>query len=293
MQSISHIRTLLDQYGLHPKKRFGQNFLHDHNQLRKLIDAAHVQAGDVVLEVGPGTGTLTETLLDAGAQVIAVEIDRDLAALLQETLGERITLIEADCLDKGRTLNPAIVREIGERPFKMVANLPYNAASPLMTALLLDHPTCTRQCVTIQKEVADRLTASPSTKAYGPLGIIVQALARVEKIGTVPASCFWPQPQVVSAMVAITPIDFTSLEHTGHPLTGVTAATEHPLAESANRHAFARFITDLFSKRRKQLGSIIADHAHLPAGVVPRQRPETLSVEQLIALWQRTGVIKP
>jgi 16S rRNA (adenine1518-N6/adenine1519-N6)-dimethyltransferase len=205
MQPISHIRTLLEQRGLHPKKRFGQNFLHDHNQLRKLIDAADLAPGDVVLEIGPGTGTLTETLLDAGAQVIAVEIDRDLAALLRETLGERITLIEADALDKGRTLNPLIVEAIGGRPFKLVANLPYNAASPLITALLLDHPQCTRQSITIQREVADRLVANPHTKAYGPLGIIVQALAHVERIGVVPASCFWPRPQVVSAMVRITP----------------------------------------------------------------------------------------
>ena len=107
MQSISEIRALLDQYGLRPRHRFGQNFLHDKNQLAKLIDAADVRAGDLVLEVGPGTGTLTEALLERGVELVASEIDTDLVQLLTDRLGDRITLIAGDCLDRGRTLAPA------------------------------------------------------------------------------------------------------------------------------------------------------------------------------------------
>lgn len=261
MQSISEIRRLLDERGIRPKHRLGQNFLHDHNQLRRLIAAAGVAAGDLVLEVGPGTGTLTEALLDAETEVIACELDDDMVAILTDRLADRITLIHGDCLDRGRTLNPQIVETIGPREFSLVANLPYQAASPLMSALAMT-PTCRGQYVTIQKEVADRLLAKPGTKAYGPLGIIIQSLAEVKLIATIPATCFWPQPKVVSAMVAITP-------------------REHGLADP---RSFARFITDVFSKRRKQLGTILGRDIDWPEGIEPTMRPEALTVDQLVAL---------
>ena len=133
MQTLSEIRALLDSRGLRPRKRFGQNFLHDKNQLRRLVDASGVGEGDVVLEVGPGTGTLTEALLERGARVIASEIDEDLAGISEERLGDRVTLVRGDCLGGRRTLAPAIVAAIDGRSFTLVANLPYQAASPLMT----------------------------------------------------------------------------------------------------------------------------------------------------------------
>ena len=108
-------------------------------------------------------------------------------------------------IDISRPLHPQIPVWPGDRPFKLVANLPYQVASPLMAALLLDHPHCTGQFVTIQKEVADRLLAGPGSKAYGPLGIIIQALGEVRKIAAVKPASFWPQPKVTSAMVSITP----------------------------------------------------------------------------------------
>lgn len=268
MQTLSVIRSLLDERGLRPRKRFGQNFLHDKNQLRKLIDAADLVPGSLVLEVGPGTGTLTEALLEAGAIVIACELDRDLADLVDERLGERITLIRGDCLDRGRVINPAIVEAIATRPFKLVANLPYQVASPLMSSLLIDHANCQGQYVTIQKEVADRLLSPPGTKAYGPLGIIVSALAKVERIATLAPTCFWPSPKVTSAMAAITPRD------------------DHGVTDPAS---FARFVTQLFTKRRKQLGSILGRDAPLPEGVTSDQRPESLTISQLIDLSQRTA----
>lgn len=205
MQTISEIRRLLDERGLRPKRSLGQNFLHDQNQLRKLIDAADLDRGDVVLEVGPGTGTLTEALLESEAEVIACELDDNLADLVADRFAGRIALIRGDCLDKRRTLNAAIVDTIAARRFRLVANLPYNVASPLLATLLINHPNCAGQFVTIQKEVADRLLAKPGSKDYGPLGIIIQALAEVRRIGTVPPSCFWPQPKVTSAMVSLLP----------------------------------------------------------------------------------------
>ncbi|HRP62348.1 MAG TPA: 16S rRNA (adenine(1518)-N(6)/adenine(1519)-N(6))-dimethyltransferase RsmA [Phycisphaerales bacterium] len=266
MQTLSEIRQLLAERGLRPKHRFGQNFLHDKNQLAKLIGAAEIAPGDVVLEVGPGTGTLTEALLEHGAEVIACELDRDLAALVRDRLGDRITLIEGDCLEGERRLNRKIVSALAGRPFKLVANLPYQAASPLMGALLMDHPECAGVYVTIQKEVADRLLAPPGTKAYGPLTVIIRSLADVRKLAILKPTSFWPQPKVTSAMVAIT-----------------------PKPGSTPSHDFAKFITELFAKRRKQLGGIFAARGRTiqwPAGVSPEQRPESLDVDQLVALWQ-------
>lgn len=226
--------------------------------------AADLVAGDLVLEVGPGTGTLTEAMLERGAEVVACEIDRDLAGLLRDRLDDRIHLIEGDVLESGRRLAEAVRAALGDRAFKLVANLPYQVASPLMAGLLIDHPACTLQVVTIQAEVADRLLAEPGTKAYGPLGVIVQAFAAVERIATVKPGSFWPAPKVTSAMVRITPRD-----------------VERP----ADRAGFARFVTELFGKRRKQLGTILGADVTWPEGVVPTQRPEALRIDQMIELF--------
>jgi 16S rRNA (adenine1518-N6/adenine1519-N6)-dimethyltransferase len=290
MQSIAVIRSLLESRGLRPKHRLGQNFLHDHNHLRNLVARAGVESGDVVLEVGPGTGTLTEALLEAGAEVIAGELDPDMAAILRERIGDDIALIEADALDRGRTLNPAILDALAGRPFKLVANLPYQAASPLMSCLVIDHApdgvggaarggACLGQWVTIQKEVADRLVAPPGNKTYGPLGIIIQALAEVDRFAVVPPACFWPQPKVTSAMVEILPRSLDPAPATD----GDSAATI--LATADERRAFARFITDLFSKRRKQLGAVFGRTRPFPDGVDPADRPERLAVTQLVELF--------
>lgn len=275
MQTLSEIRQLLAERGLKPKHRLGQNFLHDKNQITKLLDAARLRPGELVLEVGPGTGALTEGLLERGAQVVACELDRDLADLVEARLGDRITLIRGDALAKQRQLNPTLVEALAGRPFKLVANLPYQVASPLIGALLIDHPppACVGQFVTIQREVAERLMAKPSTKEYGPLSIIVQALATVERISMLSPSCFWPQPEVTSAMVAIEP----------HRLKGRKSLS------SAEARDFAAFITRLFTKRRKQLGTTFGRaRTDWPEGVTANRRPEALSVEQLVALWRIT-----
>jgi len=297
VQTLTEIKTLLAARGLRPKHRLGQNFLHDKNQLTKLIDAAEVKPGDLVLEVGPGTGTLTGALLERGAEVIACELDADMAAIIREVFAERILadlrddrgrgrpgslrLVEGDCLGDPRTLNPAIIAAVAGRPFKLVANLPYQAASPLMSALLIEHDGCLGQFITIQKEVADRLRARPSNKEYGPLSIIVQAMAEVRLLSTLSPGCFWPQPEVTSAMVAVIPLP----QQVGSAL-----------PSAIDCRAFARFITELFTQRRKQLGGTLGRDAApwnslQSIGITPDLRPEALPPALLVQLWLafRTG----
>jgi 16S rRNA (adenine1518-N6/adenine1519-N6)-dimethyltransferase len=267
MQTLSEIRALLDERGLRPRHRFGQNFLHDHQQIRKLLDAADVVPDELILEVGPGTGVLSEALLERGVRLVTCEIDRDLAGIIRTRLGDRLTLIEGDCLDRGRTLNPEIIEALGDASFNLVANLPYQIASPLMATLALHHPQCRGQFITIQREVGDRLNAVPGTKAYGPLGIIIQSMCTVRRIGIVPATCFWPAPKVTSAMLALQP-----REGAREAMPGIAG------------EVFARFVTVLFSKRRKQLGTIFGRDHDWPTGITPDLRPDVLSVPQLQSL---------
>ena len=308
-QTLSDIKRLLADHGLRPKKKFGQNFLHDGNHLRKIMDAAKLAPGDTVLEVGPGTGALTERLVDEGANVIAVEIDRDMRPILEARLGEKITLHVGDALDGKHAINaevlallntplpsgegpgvrgesqpsksdagcdqadrsstdpspqPSPVGRGGQgKPFKLIANLPYNIASPLMANLAIDHLNMTGMVVMIQKEVADRLLAQLGTKAYGPLGVLIQALFEVERVCVLKPGCFYPPPSIDSAVVAM-------------------HRREQPMCEDAK--ALGELLHKLFSKRRKQLGSILGRDVALPDGVEITMRPEQLSVEQLCVL---------
>ncbi len=266
MQTLSEIKALLAGRGIRPKHRFGQNFLHDHNMLRKLVEAAGVRPGEVVLEVGPGTGTLTETLVEAGATVIACEIDPDMQAIVEERLGGRVTLVRDDCLDGKRALSPALLEALAGRPFVLVANLPYGAASPLMAILATRFPRCRGQYVTVQREVADRLEAEPGGRDYGPLTVVVRITSTVRDIATVKPGCFWPAPEVTSAMIAIEPLP------------------TQPFADDAERDRFEAFVHTLFSKRRKQLGAILGRDLPWPAGIEPTMRPEVLGPDALLGL---------
>jgi 16S rRNA (adenine1518-N6/adenine1519-N6)-dimethyltransferase len=279
MQTLSDIRSLLESKGLSPRKTFGQNFLIDHNLIRKLVDAAAVSTGDTILEVGPGTGALTEEFLARGANVIAAEIDRGLAALLRERFTpnssnpqstirnpqSHFSLIEGDCLQDKRHFSEPITKALGAAPFKLVSNLPYGAATPVMSVLLTDYPQCPGLFVTIQREVADRLTAKPGTKDYGTLSVIAQVAAEVHQIAVLPPECFWPRPDVTSAMVSL-------------------KRRERPLVE--NVRAFGDFCQQLFEKRRKQLGAVLGRSRQWPEGIAPTDRAESLSIEQLISLFR-------
>lgn len=272
-QTLTEIREELAARGIRPKHKFGQNFLHDHNQLRKLLAAAAPAPGELVLEVGPGTGTLTETMLDAGCEVVACELDRDMAEIVRmrnaHRLGKgagRVTLVEADCLDGKHALGAGLLEALGGRPFVLVANLPYQAATPLMATLLERHPECRGQFVTIQREVGDRLMAEAGSDAYGPISVTMTLLAEVEQIAVLAPGCFWPAPKVTSAMIAI------------RPRTGARAAD--PWSD------FSSFVQRVFGRRRKQLGAILGRDAVLAAGFDPVRRPETLTPAEWIALWK-------
>ena len=212
-QTLSEIKAALASRGLRPKHALGQNFLHDGNHLRAIVEAAEVGPGDRVLEVGPGTGTLTGALLDAGAEVVAVELDAGLAGLVRERFGGSpgFTLVEGDCLDGKHGLNAEMLDRLDSGDdtaapptFKLVANLPYQAASPLLANLAgLPGRPVTTAVVMLQKEVADRLAAEPGGRAYGALGVLLQAGHAIERLAVLPASCFWPQPKVASAVVRL------------------------------------------------------------------------------------------
>tara|TARA_B100001059_G_scaffold234544_1_gene277395 strand:- start:7 stop:840 length:834 start_codon:yes stop_codon:yes gene_type:complete len=262
MQTISEIREILNERGLHPKHRMGQNFLHDQNQLRRLLDASKVGPGDLVLEVGPGTGTLTEALLEKECEVIASELDKDMGDIIESRLGSRLTLVRGDCLDGPRAFSQDVLSALNDRSFRLVANLPYGAASPIMS-LLAAMPQCLGQFVTIQKEVGDRLLARPGTRQYGPLTVFVRAFADVRSIGTLSPNCFWPAPKVESIMIEIL------------PRTEAMDVTEHDLGKTIHL---------VFSKRRKQLGTILGRKEPLPNGIDPSRRPDSLEIEEILTL---------
>jgi 16S rRNA (adenine1518-N6/adenine1519-N6)-dimethyltransferase len=274
-QTLSEIRALLAGAGLAPRQRYGQNFLIDLNLMRKLVAAADVRPDDIILEVGPGTGSLTEILLDRGARVVGVEIDRGLQALLRERLGKhpRFTLVQADILASKHQINPLVLNLLDERQpgtggaRKLVANLPYQIATPLLMELLYAAPPFERLTCTIQKEVAERLAAEPRTAAYGPASVTSQTLAETELIAILPPSAFWPRPKVQSLMLTIRP----------------RAAAQIDVEDVAD---FVRFVQLGFGQRRKMLRRVVRDWALLDAlaafhraKVSPDARPEELTPE--------------
>ncbi|QQE10798.1 ribosomal RNA small subunit methyltransferase A [Planctomycetota bacterium] len=267
VQTLSEIKGMLAVRGLHPKKKFGQNFLHDHNHMQRILEAAEIGEGDVVLEVGPGTGALTEWLLEAGAEVVMVEIDRDMEDILKERLSQwegKWKLHVGSALKSKHEIADEVDELLGGRDFKLIANLPYNVASPLLANLATGYEKMQGAVVMIQKEVADRLAAKPGGKEYGALGIIVQAMCEVEEVSFLSGGCFWPAPRVGSSVV--------SLKRREKALTG----------DAGRLSAFLQLV---FSKRRKQLGGVLGrTFEGWPEGVNGEMRCGELSVEQLEAL---------
>ncbi len=267
-QSKHEIQALLAEANTHPRHRFGQNFMIDQNLVRIVADAGDIAAGDLVIEVGPGTGTLTEELLSRGAEVIAVEIDRDLARLLRERFADqaRFKLIEGDALSSKHALNEELAATLRvARPRKLVANLPYNIASPLVIELLIAGVDLL--AFTVQKEVADRLRAPAGSDAYGPLSVTAQLLSRVELLRTLPPQAFWPAPKIESALVRMT-------------------RNDHLGAEAAE---VGRFVHQVFSFRRKTLRRALAQagyQAPESLGFDLQLRPEEFPPTQLLELFR-------
>ncbi len=214
-QTQSYLRSLFARKGIAPRHRFGQNFLIDLNIHDLIVKSAQVGPGDVVLEVGPGAGALTSLMAATGATVVAVDIDPSMAGLTAEaTAGlPNVRVLNLDALKGKNKLNPEMLDNVRSglaagpgRRFKLVANLPYNVATPIIGNLLV-HPELnpTRAVATIQLELAQRMMAGPDTNDYGALTVLVQALAEVSIVRTLPPSVFWPRPNVDSAVVCLVP----------------------------------------------------------------------------------------
>lgn len=266
--------------GPRPRKRFGQHFLIDNNIIEKILAAASVEEGERVLEIGPGRGALTARLLEAGALVTAIEIDRDLAAMLRKKFSDAagFELIEADVLKLSFT---ELAAARGCR-FKAVANLPYNISGPLTARIIEEREAFTRLLFMYQKEVADRLVAGPGTKDYGVLSVLGQMYMDVRTEFRVPPGCFAPPPKVDSAVVGM-----TVLEAPRQPI------TDYPVLK--------RVVKAAFGQRRKTLANALKALG-LGAGEVAvaadaalidlKRRGETLSVAEFAALANAVSAIK-
>ncbi len=262
----SDVREIARRLGVRPSKRLGQNFVTDPGTVQRIVALAAVRADEVVLEVGPGLGSLTLALLPAARRVLAVEVDAALAAELPRTIrarapaaAGRLEVIAADAARVGELP--------GEPPSVLVANLPYNAAVPVVLHLLATVPSLTRGLVMVQAEVADRMTAPPGSRVYGVPSVKLAWFASARRAGPVPRTVFWPTPNVDSALVAFTRRD-------------------PPSAEVSREQVFA-VVDAAFGQRRKTLRAALAHWAGSPAeaerilvgaGVDPRVRGESLSV---------------
>ncbi|GFJ91197.1 ribosomal RNA small subunit methyltransferase A [Phytohabitans rumicis] len=250
----AEIRELAARLGVAPTKKLGQNFVHDPNTVRRIVAAADLRPDDVVVEVGPGLGSLTLGLLPAARHVHAVEIDPVLAGALASTVAAHggppgaITVHHADALRiAARDLDPA--------PTALVANLPYNVAVPVVLQLLANLPTLRHGLVMVQKEVADRLVAGPGSKVYGIPSVKLAWYASARTAGRVPPSVFWPVPNVDSGLVAFT-------------------RREPPRADVPRERVFA-VVDAAFAQRRKTLRAALAGWAGVRTG--PRRPSRRLA----------------
>ena len=266
------IRRLAQALGVSPTKSLGQNFVLDGNTVRRIARAAALDPADVVLEVGPGLGSLTLALLDAAAAVVAVEVDPVLAAALPATVGER----RPDAVSRLRVLaRDALTLTALEdpQPTALVANLPYNVAVPVLLTALERFPTLRHGLVMVQAEVAERLAARPGEPAYGVPSVKAAWWASVRRAGGVPRAVFWPVPNVDSGLVAF--------------------ERREPPPSGAGRSAVFACVDVAFAQRRKTLRAALARLAGSPdaaeralhaAGIDPRTRGEQLSVEAFAVL---------
>jgi len=283
LSSPAAIAALLKQHDLHPRRRFGQNFLVDANTLAKIVTAGALGPGDAVLEVGAGLGVLTRALAEAVTplgRVVSLEIDHGLLPALAETVGElpQVEIVPGDVMD----LDWPVFLDThfaGASSVSVIANIPYNITSPLLTTLLEQHGRFARIVLLVQKEVAARLGAKPGTSDYSSLGVFSQFHAQVETIGIVSRRVFFPPPDVDSAIVRLTP-------HAAPPV----AVPDEAL--------FFAVVRAAFGQRRKALLNALsgdpalgwsreqASAALAASGIDPGRRGETLSLEEFARLAQ-------
>lgn len=263
-------KHILRSFGLHASRRLGQNFLISPAVVRGVVDAAEIASGDHVLEIGPGIGTLTQGLLEAGAEVTAVELDKKLPAVLAETLRgyEHLTVVQGDILKTD------IAALMGGEPFKVAANLPYYITTPILLALLEQKLPITRIVTMVQKEVAERMTAPPGGKDYGALSVAVQYHTEPEIVLDVPPNCFLPAPEVDSAVI-------------------VCVVRKTPAVAVKDEALFFRVVKAAFGQRRKTIANALKtlgvsreriDGALSAAGVATERRGETMSLAEFAAV---------
>jgi 16S rRNA (adenine1518-N6/adenine1519-N6)-dimethyltransferase len=253
--TLTEIKRTLSARGLNPLRQFGQNFLFDQNLCRWITSQLQVPPPGPVLEIGPGLGALTELLLDAGHHVTALEVDRGLSTFLRERFARKpgFTLLEGDAL--------LTLPQAGPFP-AVIGNLPYNISTPLLVELLMRNHL-PRECVfTLQKEVAQRLSATHDTAAYGAVTILLQAFYKSELLKTLPGGVFYPEPDVHSAVLRLTLHDIPDLP-------------------KADRAAFHTLVRRAFTQRRKKLRNTL--------GIESDLRPQELSVAEWIALYKKTS----
>ncbi|MFJ8075286.1 16S rRNA (adenine(1518)-N(6)/adenine(1519)-N(6))-dimethyltransferase RsmA [Streptomyces sp. NPDC096176] len=263
------IRELAAALGVRPTKQRGQNFVIDANTVRRIVRTAEVKPDDVVVEIGPGLGSLTLGLLEAADSVVAVEIDDVLAAALPTTVAARLperaarfSLVHSDAMH---------VRELpGPPPTALVANLPYNVAVPVLLHMLDRFPTIERTLVMVQAEVADRLAAKPGNKVYGVPSVKANWYTEVKRAGAIGRNVFWPAPNVDSGLVSL-------------------VRRAQPVATTASKAEVFAVVDAAFAQRRKTLRAALAGWAGSPAaaeealvaaGVSPQARGESLTVEE-------------
>ncbi len=285
-QTLSYITRLFEAHGLEAKSKLGQNFLIDLNLVDLIVRTAELDRSDAVLEVGTGTGSLTAKLAEQAGVVVTVEIDTQLAPVARQVIGERpnVRFVFGDCLERKNELNPDMLaawdRAVDETKCtrrKLVANLPYVIATPLITNLLIARSDIERMVVMVQWEIAERMRAVPSTKDYNSLSVLVQSVADVEVVRKVLPSNFHPRPKVDSAIVKITP-------------------NAEKRAKVGDVPKFRAFLRDLYVHRRKNLRQALVgwpqgrkDKTEVDAklaglGLDGTLRSETLDVEQHLRL---------
>jgi 16S rRNA (adenine1518-N6/adenine1519-N6)-dimethyltransferase len=283
-QTLSYVKALLDARGLRPKNKLGQNFLIDLNLLDLVVRAAELDRRDLALEIGTGTGSLTTRLAEHAGAVLSVELDPAIHELARELVGPRpnVRLMRADALRNKNDLNPDVLAALDEqqRAFgcervKLVANLPYAVATPVVSNLLLSDVPVERMVVTVQWEIAERLMARPGTADYGALAVLVQSLADVDLVRKLAPSVFWPRPQVESAIVRVTPN---------------AAKRAHVVETVGTVMAFRNFLRDLYVHRRKNLRGALAgwpsgrrDKADVDRTLAELDLPGTARAEDLDA----------
>jgi 16S rRNA (adenine1518-N6/adenine1519-N6)-dimethyltransferase len=266
--TLNDVRALLREHGVHPSRRLGQHFLADPNTARRIVRLAGVEAGDRVLEIGPGLGSLTLALLERGCSVLALELDRKLASVLEEVVaGEgdvRIVTGDALTVDLGAL--------VGAGTWRCVSNLPYNVATPVVIRLLEEAPSVGSALVMVQREVADRLVAAPGTTAYGAPSVRVAYFARSKIVGNVPRTVFVPPPKVDSALVEL-------------------VRRDAPPVDVPSRARLFELVRAGFAQRRKMLRrSLRAELGErteamlTEATIDPRARAESLGLAQWAAL---------